>query len=242
MADLKEMIQSGARALKFRYGPADWELVRIEPGEFTFGAPLDEAGREEGDLPPRRVRITKTYYLGKYQITQVQYRAVMGTNPARFKGDEIAVDQMKYSNALAFCSRLSKLVGVPVTLPTEAQWEYACRAGTNTPYYSGTSERDLDRIAWYRDNSRETVHRIGEKEPNAWGLYDMLGNVYEPCIDYITNASKLKSIDPEGQRPTTYSAARGGAWMEPAERCRAATRTLTDDMFGGLGIRIAIIV
>jgi len=242
MADLKEMIRDHARSLQFRYGPADWELIRIDPGHFTFGAPEDEPGWEDGDVPPMRVTITKPFYLGKYQITQAQYRAIMGTNPARFKGEEVAVDQITYSSALSFCRRLGKLLGVDITLPTEAQWEYACRAGTQTPYYSGTTEHDLDRVAWYRGNSGRAVHRVGGKIPNAWGLYDMLGNLYEPCIDYITNASKLDLEDPEGPHRTTHGAARGGAWTEPAERCRAATRIVTDDMFGALGLRIAILV
>src|SRR5580693_4803655 len=142
MADLHKGIASNAAELRFRYGRADWSLVRIQPGEFVMGSPLHEPGREDIEMPPRRVRITKPFYLGRYQITQIQYTTVTGHNPARFSAPNLAVDQILYSGAQEFCRQLSKQLGLVITLPTEAQWEYAYRAGTQTPYYSGSSEAD----------------------------------------------------------------------------------------------------
>jgi formylglycine-generating enzyme required for sulfatase activity len=240
MPDIRPLIGPQVRELKFDHRSLAWELVRIEPGEFVMGSLPGEPGREDGEVPARRAAITRPFYLGKYQITQAHWEAVMGVNPSPRQGRDLAVDQIKYAEALEFCERLAAALAVPVTLPTEAQWEYACRAGTTSRYYDGDSEADLDRIAWYRRNSANQVHEVGQKQPNAWGLFDMLGNLYEPCIDFITSFDGLALRDPEGSRFTTHGAMRGGAWMEPAERCRVAARQRTSDMFGPMGIRIAI--
>ena len=240
ISDLRKSLSSNAPEANFQLGATTWRLVRIPPGEFIMGSPPNEPGRADWEVPARRVRITRAFYLGKFEVTQAQYREVMDTNPSQDLGDDLPVDDITYADALKFCDRLSGIVGVKVTLPTEAQWEYACRAATTTPYYSGATEKDLGRIAWYAENSRGKPHPGGQKEPNAWGLYDMLGNVSEPCIDYILSFDKLSSNDPEGKRFQTYGALRGGAWMDTAERTRAAYRVRTRDMLAGMGIRIAI--
>jgi formylglycine-generating enzyme required for sulfatase activity len=240
MANVKQLIAASNAELSFRYGPAQWELVRIFPGEFIMGSAPDEPGRESSEAPGVRVRITRPFYIGRYQITQPQYRAVMDENPSHVKGDDLPVDQVRYSDALEFCNRLSGLLDVKVGLPTEAQWEYACRASTATPYYSGATDADLDKIAWYRGNAGKTVHPVGKKQPNAWGLFDMLGNLWEPCADEILRFPTPGTADPEGKRFPSYGAARGGAWVEPAGRCRAATRIQTDDNLAPIGIRVVI--
>jgi formylglycine-generating enzyme required for sulfatase activity len=241
MADIHKAIASNAPELRFRFGRADWSLVRIPPGSFSMGSPLDEPGREDVEMPPRRVHISKPFYLGRYQITQVQYTAVTGHSPARFSGPNLAVDQIKFSGAHKFCRDLSKQLGLAITLPTEAQWEYAYRAGTQAPYYSGSREADAERIGWYRENSGGKVHEAGQKAPNAFGLYDMAGNLYEPCLDAILNFDAIDATDPVGTIDPNSGVARGGAWMEPASRARAAFRVGTNDRFGWLGIRIAIV-
>ena len=240
ISDLRKSLSSNAPEVNFQLGTTTWHLVRIPPGEFIMGSPPNEPGRAEWEVPARRVRITRAFYLGKFEVTQAQFRKVMDTNPSQHLGEDLPVDDVNFADALKFCERLSATVGVTVTLPTEAQWEYACRAGTTTPYYSGATEQDLGRIAWYARNSQEKTHPGGGKEPNAWGLYDMLGNVAEPCIDYILSFDKLSSNDPEGKRSQAYGALRGGAWMDTAERSRAAYRVRTRDMLAGMGIRIAI--
>src|SRR6266567_4546092 len=200
MANVKQLIVASNAELSFRFGPAQWELVRILPGDFIMGSAPDEPGRESSEVPAVRVRISHPFYIGRYQITQPQYRAVMNENPSHVKRDDLPVDQVRYPDALQFCSRLSGLLDVKVSLPTEAQWEYACRAGTTTPYYSGVTAADLNRIAWYRENADKTVHPVGKKQPNGWGLFDMLGNLWEPCADQLLKFPKAGTSDPEGTR------------------------------------------
>jgi len=241
MDDLKKLVAAGVPELKTKLGAASWEFVRVNPGRFRMGSPPTETGREDGEVPLMNAEISRPFYLGRYQTTQLQWRSIIGSNPSEVRGDDLAVNQIRYSAALEFCRKLSVAFGVTVTLPTEAQWEYACRAGTQTRFYSGTSDSDLDRVAWYRDNSGSKVHAVGQKQPNPWGLYDMLGNLYEPCIDYITSFTKLQERDPVGGRSTTKGAMRGGFYMDPPERCRAASRLRTTDRFGGMGVRLAIV-
>jgi formylglycine-generating enzyme required for sulfatase activity len=240
MTDLSESMQTGEPTLRFRFGDAHWELVRIPPGQFEMGAPLDEPGRLPGELAPLSVTIARPFYIGRCEITRAQLLTIMPDLGDLYAAGDSAADQIRYTEVLEYCSRLSVVAGVEITLPTEAQWEYACRAGTETRFYSGNTDADLDRIAWYRENSGGQVHPVAQKEPNAWGLYDMLGNVFEPCIDYILNVDRLDPVDPIGEVFGTHGAIRGGAWMMPADRCRAAFRMQSDDMFGGMGIRIAI--
>ena len=240
MTDLKQELAQGAKQVEFRAGQVSFQLVRIPAGEFEMGSPASEEGREANEGPAKRVRISKAFYLGPYEVTQAQYRELMGENPSLSRGDTLAVDQIVYAKALEFCVRLSQQAGVKVELPTEAQWEYACRAGTKTRYYSGETRADLDRVAWHKDNAGGTVHPVGQKQPNAWGLYDMLGNVWELTADYIQDFDKLADIDPKGLETMRWGAMRGGAWMELPNRCRSASRLMSNNMFGGAGIRIAI--
>lgn len=240
MSDLKKSIAASSAEIQFRLGPASWSLVRLAPGEFIMGTPLNEPGRQDWELPPRKVRLTRPFYMAKYEITRAQYQTVMRTAAASEMEDNLPVDDITFAGALEFCRRLSETLGVTVTLPTEAQWEYACRAGSSTPYYTGRTTADLDRAGWYAANSQQHSHLGGEKQPNAWGLFDMLGNAAEPCLDYIITPEKLSDVDPVGRRSAEYGAARGGAWMDTAEHCRAGYRLRTRDSLRGLGIRIAI--
>jgi formylglycine-generating enzyme required for sulfatase activity len=240
MNDIKKLIDTQAQDLKFKLGEATWEFVRITPGAFLMGSPAGEPGRETGEVPQLGVTISQPYYLGKFEVTQLQWKSIMGDNPSENAGDELAVDQIQYPAALTFCRKLATALAVKVTLPTEAQWEYACRAGTKTRFYSGSDEADLKLAAWFDANAEGKVHAVGQKEPNAWGLYDMLGNLYEPCIDYIVSFAKLKERDPEGNRFSDMGAMRGGFYMDAASRCRSAFRSRTSDRFGGMGVRLAI--
>jgi formylglycine-generating enzyme required for sulfatase activity len=241
MEDIKKLIQSSAPDIKVKLGAATWEFVRINAGEFLMGSPADEPGRENGEMPQRRVWITRPFYLGRFEVTHAQWRAIMGTNAGGGDaGEDVAVTQIRYAAAREFCRKLADALAVKATLPTEAQWEYACRAGTTSRFYSGDTETDLARAAWYRANSEGKPHAVGRREPNAWGLYDMLGNVYEPCLDYITSFEKLRERNPVGNRFNDVGAMRGGFYMETASRCRAAFRLRTTDRFGGMGVRVAI--
>lgn len=238
--DIRRAMANDAPTLTLRVGALQIALVRIAPGEFTMGSPLDEEGHAPNEEPPRRVRISKGFYLGRYQITQAQYLEVSGNTPGDGEATALPITQISYADAVEFCRLLSIAADLEVRLPTEAQWEYACRAGTPTRYYSGQTEADLSRVGWYSENSEGKVHPGGQKQPNAWGLYDMHGNVWEYCADFIDDYATMPDIDPVGRVTPRHSAMRGGGWMHGAKECRSATRLISDDMFGGAGFRIAI--
>ena len=237
--DLQGSIAAAAREVRIKLGPIHLELVRIPAGIFEIGSNAQETGHQADESPVRKVRISSPFYLGRYEITQAQYQAVMGAVPSRFRGDKLAQDEVIFANALEFCRRLSKMTDIVIELPTEAQWEYAARAGTRTPFYSGVSSADLDKIAWYSQNSGGTVHEVGLKQPNAFGLFDMIGNVWELTADFLGAYSDIPDRDPVGEL-NRRGALRGGGWDTRPEDTRAARRMLSDPMFGGSGFRIAI--
>ncbi len=238
--DIRGALAKRAPAVTLHAGAVQIDLMRIPPGEFAMGSPVDEDGHAPNEEPVRRVRISKAFYLSRFEITRGQYRAVMGEAPRGAGVDTLPVSQIPYADAREFARRLSGIANVEVRLPTEAQWEYACRAGSRTRYYSGSSEADLGRVAWYSENSKEKAHPVGQKQPNAWGLYDMHGNVWEYCADFIDDYATMTSTDPVGRVSPRHGAMRGGGWMHGPEECRAATRMISDDMFGGAGFRIAL--
>src|SRR6185436_4361946 len=137
-------------------------------------------------------------YLGKYEVTQEQYQQVMGKNHSRFQGQALPVGTVSWDEAQEFCQKASKESGLTVRLPTEAEWEYACRAGTRSAYYSGDSEAKLDQAAWYYGNSKDTTHPVGQKEPNAWGVYDLHGNVWEWCQNWHEAYIEQPLVNPQG--------------------------------------------
>ena len=187
-----------------------------------------------------------TFKIGKYPITQAQYEAVMGTNPSYFKNNpQNPVEQVSYDEAQTFCQKLSQLTGKNYRLPTEAEWEYACRAGTTTDYYFGDDENQLGDYAWHEGNSQDKTHPVGQKKPNAWGLYDMSGNVWEWCEDdwhdnYIgapTDGSAWLINDNDYD----YRILRGGSWGNYPYSCRSAFRDYDnrrDDRNSNFGFRV----
>ena len=161
--------------------------------------------------------------MGKYDVTQEQYQVVIGTNPSNFIGKDNPVEQISWHDADGFCAKLSKSTQQAIRLPSEAEWEFACRAGTTTVYYSGNSKADLDRICWYKGNSNNAAHPVGQKDPNSFGLYDMLGNVFQLTQDGAENYSSSAQINPFdlGGAP----AMRGGAFCIDFNHCKSASRT-----------------
>jgi hypothetical protein len=191
----------------------------IPAGSFLMGSPEDEEGRDE-DETQHAVEITQPFLLKTTPVTQAEWQAVMGDNPARFQGDDRRpVEMVSWEDAVRFCESLSAQTGDIYTLPTEAQWEYACRAGTTAARYG-----DLDAVAWYRDNARMNTKPVGQKQPNAWGLSDMLGNVWEWSLDWSDAYVSQPQRDPQGPQSGDDRVVRGGAWHNDAQYCRAAQR------------------
>ncbi|MGA2032296.1 MAG: formylglycine-generating enzyme family protein [Thermoguttaceae bacterium] len=208
-------------------GGVKLEMVLIPAGEFLMGSPDSDSNALGNEKPQHRVRITKPFYLGKYPVTQEQWEAVMGNNPSHFKGPKNPVEQVSWDNCQQFCVKLTaKVGGGRFSLPTEAQWEYACRAGSTTRYCYGDDESGLGEYAWYANNSSSSTHPVGEKKPNAWGLYDMYGNVWEWCADWCDGGYYAGSPrdDPPGAAAGWDRVLRGGSWLHPAWYCRSAFR------------------
>ncbi len=215
------------------------EFVRIPAGGLHMGSPTSEKDREDDEGPVHEVRITKPFYMGKYEVTQAQWKAVMGTTvsqqrdkagvPWHLKGEgpEHPIYYVSWEKAVEFCKRL----GRKFRLPTEAEWEYACRAGSRTRFHYGDDPNysELDQYAWYYGKSDNKTHPVDQKKPNAWGLYDMHGNVYEWCSDryvFHRNYENAGSTDPTGpaSAKNPLRAIRGGSWLNKPERCRCANR------------------
>jgi len=187
-------------------------------------ARYDSASPDE--KPAHPVTLTQPFYMGKYDVTQEQYQQVTGTNPSGFKGKNNPVEMVSWDDAQAFCKRLTEQTKQAVRLPTEAEWEYACRAGTTSTYHSGDTEADLARVGWYYANSTNTTHPVGQKEPNAFGLYDMHGNVWQWCQDWYGENyyGKSEAENPQGPAQGAYRVLRGGSWYRHPLFCRSANR------------------
>jgi len=220
------------------------EMILIPAGEFMMGSPDLDMDAYPVEKPQHRVRITKPFYLGKYLVTQEQYEAVMGSNPSDFKGPKNPVEQVTWDNCQQFLAKLNAKIGTQggkFVLPTEAQWEYACRAGSATRYCFGDDAAQLRDYAWYIVNSESNPHAVGEKKPNAWGLYDMHGNVWEWCHDFYGAYRAEAATDPSGPRNGSGHVLRGGAWSYPAKFCRSANRynLVRGFRYISLGFRVA---
>ena len=208
-------------------------LVLIPPGEFTMGSPHADLYAEEG--PRHRVKITRAFYMSAAEVTQERYKQVMARNPSYFvRGGAYPVEMVSWDDAQAFCRKLSAKDNKTYRLPTEAEWEYACRAGSDTRFSFGDSDSGLDKFAWYRQNARIHTHAAGRKRSNTWGLYDMHGNVWEWCADWYAKDyyGRSPASDPPGpaeDQATPYMGqphrvVRGGAWDTPPFNCRSAHR------------------
>ena len=216
----------------------------------TVKAKFDRWGTAE-----HQVTLTKRFYLGKYPVTQKEYRAVMGDNPSKIEGDDLPVECVSWDDAKAFCRKLNDLkrnelpAGYRFDLPTEAQWEYACRAGTTTALNNGrnlTGEyscSNLNEVAWYGTNSGGRIRPVGQKKANAWGLYDMHGNVWEWCRDCYGKYTG-DVTDPVGPSSGSGRVLRGGSWNYYALSCRSAYRFCGRSPYfciGDLGFRVALV-
>jgi formylglycine-generating enzyme required for sulfatase activity len=217
----------------FRYCP---------PGKFLMGSPDSEEGRY-GDELQHEVELTRGFWLGETPVTQSLWQAVMGSNPSRFQGGDRPVEKVSWDDCQQFLSRANGMLpGLEVRLPTEAEWEYACRAGTTGATWLGANSASaLHRIAWYPENSGGQTQPVKRKESNPWGLYDMLGNVWEWCSDYSADYVSQRAVDPTGPATGAKRVGRGGSWDVDARFARAAGRDAFRPVlrFDALGFRLA---
>ncbi len=212
----------------------------VPAGTFIMGSPTTDTESTDDERPQHQVTLTRPMAVLRTPVTQAQWFAVMGTNPANFEDMNNPVETVSWNEANEFCDRLSAAAGIEdesaYRLLTEAEWEYACRAGSTTPRYG-----PLDQIAWYKENSGGTTHPVGQKLPNAWGLYDMLGNVYEWTQDRYGDYSAGHQTDPAGPKSSFNRVRRGGGWNYGARGVRAAGYRGYDDpgdRYTDLGFRI----
>jgi len=225
------------------------KLVLIPAGKFMMGSPATEGGRYSEEGPQHEVTISKPFYMGVFEVTQEQYEQIMGQNPSTLKGAKKPVETVSWDEAVEFCKKLSQKTGKTVQLPTEAQWEYAGRAGTKTRFGFGDKDEDLGDYAWWggfdnNGNSGKQTHPVGQKKPNAWGLYDMHGNVFEWCSDWYGEDYYAKSpmTDPQGPDSGSVRVLRGGSWYSPPQHCRSAFRSRSSpgDRYDDIGFRVAV--
>jgi len=213
------------------------EMALVPGGSFTMGSDRNE----EGDEPAHTVFVSP-FCIDTHEVTQAEYERLMGKNPSLWKDPKNPVEQIRWSQAAAYCNARSREEGLRPAydektgacdfaadgyrLPTEAEWEYACRAGTTTTWFFGNSPAELGDYAWFRDNCMRTPQTVGQKLPNPWGLYDLYGNVWEWCHDYYAEDYYLRSPErePRGPEKGNTRVIRGGAWSSKANQCRSAYR------------------
>ncbi|MFT3867868.1 MAG: formylglycine-generating enzyme family protein [Nibricoccus sp.] len=220
------------------------DFVLIPAGSFLMGG--DENSGDGDEYPAHKVIFSRPFYLGKYEVTQEQWSLLMGKNPSQFKGPKLPVETVSWNDCQIFLSRLAEKTGRHAVLPTEAQWEYACRAGTSSSWFHGVSDRLAADYAWYGENSENKTHPVGLKKPNPWGLYDMTGNVWEWCADFYQKHAYTKgeAIDPTGPAKGEARITRGGAWGDNTELLRSSARNCAGPEIAnqGLGLRCAILL
>ena len=218
------------------------ELVKVEAGSFNMGATSEMENPYEDEKPIHRVTLTNNYYIGKYEVTQALWQAVMGSNPSCFKGDDLPVERVSWNDCQDFISKLNAMTGKRFRLPTEAEWEYAARGGKKSRGYQYSGSNTLGDVAWYGDNSGSKTHAVGTKQPNELGIYDMAANVEEWCQDRYGSYSSSPQTNPTGAASGSNRVIRGGDWFFLAWDCRTSCRGFRapGDRFNYLGLRLVL--
>lgn len=230
------------------------EMVYVSGGEFEMGATAEQGDAADSDERPVRTVSLDSYHIGRYEVTQGQWKAVMGTNPSYFdKGDDYPVESVSWNDAQEFCKRLSEKTGKEYVLPTEAMWEYAARGGVHKTQTMYAGSDDIKEVAWYDGNSDENLessdpdfgtHKVGTKKANALGIYDMSGNVWEWCSDWYGDYDESDTENPQGPAEGSYRVLRGGGWDNSAGLCRVSirSRAYPVNRFNRLGFRVAVLL
>ena len=218
------------------------EMVKVEAGSFNMGATPEMENPYDSEKPVHRVTLTNNYYVGKYEVTQALWQAVMGSNPSNFKGDDLPVETVSWNDCQDFISKLNAMTGKRFRLPTEAEWEYTARGGKKSRGYQYSGSNTLDDVAWYYGNSGNKTHVVGTKLPNELGIYDMTGNVREWCQDRYDSYSSSPQTNPTGAASGSGRVCRGGRWYYSDWNCRSSYRhSFTPDCrYDILGLRLVL--
>ena len=218
------------------------DMVRVEAGTFTMGATAEMEDPYGDEKPTHQVTLTNDYYMGKYEVTQALWQAVMNSNPSYFKGDNLPVEQVSWDDCQEFLSKLNSITGKTFRLPTEAEWEYAARGGNKSRGYQYSGSNNISDVAWYKDNSDNKTHAVGSKQANELGIYDMSCNVREWCQDWYGSYSSSSQVNPIGANSGYHRVCRGGGWYFTARNCRSSYRnSISPDGRGyDFGLRLVL--
>ncbi len=209
---------------KFTVNGVSFEMVRVEGGTFRMGTTSEQEDDAYSDEKPVHSVTLSSYYIGKTEVTQALWQAVMGSNPSDFEGDDLPVECVSWDDCQEFIQKLNSLTGRNFRLPTEAEWEFACRGGNNSRGYKYSGSNNLGSVAWYDDNSGGQTHPVATKAPNELGIYDMSGNVWEWCSDWYADYTSYSQTDPTGPQSGSRRVIRGGCWINYARGCRSSNR------------------
>ena len=201
-----------------------FDMIRVEAGTFDMGATSEQQDPDDNEKPVHKVRLVKDYYIGKTEVTQALWKAVMGSNPSEIEGVNKPVECVSYNDCQEFVSKLNAATGKNFRLPTEAEWEFAARGGNKSKHYQYSGSNKLDDVAWYWDNSNMTTHDVATKKPNELGIYDMSGNVFELCLDWYRNYGSIARYSNPEDPDASYCVYRGGCWCYYATGCRSSFR------------------
>lgn len=217
-------------------------MVYVSGGTFTMGGTSEQGSDAYDDEKPTHNVTLSSYYICKYEVTQALWRAVMGSNPSYFKGDNLPVEQVSWNDCQTFINRLNSYTGRNFRLPTEAEWEFAARGGNYSRRYKYSGSNYIGDVAWYDGNSGNRTHPVGTKQANELGLYDMSGNVWEWCSDWYGSYSSYSQSNPTGATSGSYRVLRGGSWGSSARFCRSSYRSDLTPGSGSsiLGLRLVL--
>ena len=213
-----------ASILTFTVNGVSFDMVRVEGGTFTMGATAEQENEADDDEKPAHEVTLGSYYIGKTEVTQALWEAVMGNNPSRFKGSNRPVECVSWDDCQSFIAKLNEKTGKKFRLPTEAEWEYAARGGNKSQGYQYAGSNNFDEVAWYGGNSGNQTHDVGTKRPNELGIYDMSGNVWEWCSDWYGDYSSASQTNPTGPSSGANRVLRGGSWSYNVRNCRVSYR------------------
>lgn len=240
--EAQRLAEERAKEKTFTVGGVSFKMIRVEGGSFMMGSPDNDSGAYDFEKPQHRVTLSD-YYIGETQVTQALWKAVMGDNPSRFKGDSLPVESVSWIDCQDFIKQLNQKTGKTFRLPTEAEWEYAARGGRKSQGFKYAGSNNLNDVAWYGENDGLKTHPVKQKSPNELGLHDMSGNVLEWCQDWYGGYGGSVQTNPTGPSSGSGRVLRGGCWGIDSEFCRVASRNSNSPTgrYNVIGFRLALV-